>query len=285
MTRSDGRKFVEVDEKPLVCQGDIRYGDGKLILKNPTTKTMDCFNIQNNTKKMFKLWSLPASPRWEDHLIEGGPLPPPYIAPMPNESHRSRLTVLTANNRLKRIVMDTGNIVKDQALPSAYKYKEFVLDPEKGWIILNSVRIVKPTSVCPTGHLGVCNASDVFKSFIIFENIPLIFLYHFEVRKSVFGSTIQDASICFGMLLVMHQNSNIEVFSMEEIIKKGRVDSDKMDNTQESIFPVNIRLTSRPVCIFQVKTNRHHLEMNMNPWLYIKSVSGKNLPRLNSNKF
>ena len=277
MSESSTRQFQKVGGGPIISQGDIKYGDGKVILRNSAKKTMDCYNIRNNTMNMLQLWSLPARPRWEDHLIEGGPLPPPYKAPLPLDAHKSRLTVLRSSNRLQRYTMDTGELKQDLFLSRKHRFTELAPDPEKGWLVLNSVRVTKPSNrTCP-GSLSSCsNSTDVLKSFLIFDSIPLQFLYHFEIKKSVFGNSIQDAAVCLGLLLVMHQNKNIEIFSMEAIFANSETEIDLTNEDVENVgFPVNLNILEKPPCLFQVKTDHHHLEMNMNPWLYIKSISGK----------
>jgi hypothetical protein len=274
VTESSSRQFQKMEGGPVISQGEVKYGDGKVIIRNSATKTMDCYNIRNNTNSMVRLWSLPARPRWEDHLIESGPLPPPYQAPLPHEAHRSRLTVLRSSNRLQRYTMDTGHLKQDLFLSRQHRFTEMAPDPEKGWLILSSVRVTKSSSRSCPGSLTSCS-TDVLKSFIILESIPLKFLFHFEVKKSVFGSSIQDAAVCLGLLLVMHQNKSIEIFSMENIINNSQTDLVLEHQDQENIgFPINLKVVDKPSCLFQVKTDHHHLEMNMNPWLYIKSISG-----------
>jgi len=275
VTESSSRQFQKMEGGPVISQGEVKYGDGKVIIRNSATKTMDCYNIRNNTNSMVSLWSLPARPRWEDHLIESGPLPPPYQAPLPHEAHKSRLTVLRSSNRLQRYTMDTGHLKQDLFLSRQHRFTEMAPDPEKGWLILSSVRVTKSSIRSCPGSLTSCS-TDVLKSFIIFESIPLKFLFHFEVKKSVFGSSIQDAAVCLGLLLVMHQNKSIEIFSMEDIINNSQTDLVIEHQDQENIgFPINLKVVDKPSCLFQVKTDHHHLEMNMNPWLYIKSISDK----------
>ena len=277
ISKSSARQFQKIEGGPIISQGDIKYGDGKVILRNSSSKTMECYNIRNNRKNMVKMWSLPARPRWEDHLIEGGSLPPPYEAPLPLGAHKSRLTVLRSSNRLQRYSMETGELKQDLFLSRKHRFTELSPDPEQGWLVLNSVRVTKPSGrTCP-GSLTSCNPTDVLKSFIIFENIPLKFLYHFEIKKSIFGTSIQDAAVCLGMLLVMHQNKMIEIFSLEEIIDNAENKMELLLHEDEEMvgFPINLEIVEKPPCLFEVKTDHHHLEMNMNPWLYIKSITGK----------
>jgi len=278
VTKSSNREFQKIGTGPIISQGEIKYGDGKVILRNSATKTMDCYNIRNNTNAMVKMWSLSARPRWEDHIIDSGQLPAPYQAPLPLEAHKPKLTVLRSNNRLQRFNMNTGKLMKDIFLSSKHRFTELAPDPERGWLVISSVRITKPSMRSCPGSITSCNSADVLKSFIILESIPLKFLYHFEICKSVFGTSIQDAAVCLGLLLIMHQNKNIEIFSMEDIIDHGETEPEQIHNCndEENIgFPLNLKIMDKPPCLFEVKTDHHHLEMNMNPWLYIKSISDK----------
>eukprot|EP00092_Neocalanus_flemingeri_P002450 GFUD01002620.1.p1 GENE.GFUD01002620.1~~GFUD01002620.1.p1 ORF type:complete len:733 (-),score=176.61 GFUD01002620.1:283-2481(-) len=292
VTQSSNRVFQKMVGGPIVSQGEIKYGDGKVIIRNSATKTMDCYNIRNNTNNMVKLWSLPARPRWEDYQIDCGPLPPPYQPPLPLEAHKARLTVLRSSNRLQRYNMDTGNLKQDLILSRKHRFTELAPDPERGLLVLSSVRVTKTSNKTCPGSFTNCNSADVLKSFIIFENIPLQFLYHFEISKLVFGSSIQDAAVCLGLLLVMYQNKNIEIFSMEDIIKYGETKFEELHDCssnaeEENIgFPINLKIVEKPPCLFVVKSDHHHLEMNMNPWLYIKSISDKqfSVHELNNDK-
>ena len=76
LTKSEKRNFV--DGGYLFFQGDMRYDDGKVIVKDLFTKDMVCVDLINSadSKNFRKLWSLSSKPRWEDQLIVSAPLPP-----------------------------------------------------------------------------------------------------------------------------------------------------------------------------------------------------------------
>ena len=84
VSQSANRRFLELRPSPHQCYGKIRYayGEGKIILPNREEKTVECFDLRHNRHQMIRLWSVPAPPRWEDFLVESGPLPPPLSPPL-----------------------------------------------------------------------------------------------------------------------------------------------------------------------------------------------------------
>ena len=257
MTKSECRSFIDVGY--MFFQGDIRYGDGKLIVKDLFNKEMVCLDIINSpdSKNFRRLWSLSSKPRWEDHLIVSAPLPSHLRPPQPHEAHKPHLLVLRADNRLQRFSLDRGHLTQEINLAGSdgqhsYRFTEMLPDPQRHWLVLSSIKVKKPNS-------GL-------KSFIIFDYTTLEFLYHFEVFKSIFGNSMQDANVFGGLLLILHNNSKIEMFSIDEIIKADNV-------IEVSGCDINVLLRTRPPCLFQVQSHHHHLEFNMNPWLYIRAWS------------
>lgn len=77
---------------------------------------MDCYDLRHNRHQMIKLWSVPAQPRWEDYLVDWGPLPPSLSPPLVRDSHLPGLVVLTADNRLVRYHLETGHLQTDLLL-------------------------------------------------------------------------------------------------------------------------------------------------------------------------
>ena len=268
MTKSENRSFNDVSY--LFFQGDMRYGDGKVIVKDLFSKDMVCLDIINSSvRKIYrKLWSLPSKPRWEDHHIVSAPLPSHLRAPQPHVAHKPYLLVLRADNRLHRYSLDRGKLTQEISLLGSdhhhgYRFTEMLHDLQRHWLVLSSIKVKKPNS-------GL-------KSFMIFEYTTLEFLYHFEVCKSVFGNSVQDANVFGGLLLILHNNSKIELFSIDEVIKADNV-------TEARGCDINVLLRARPPCLFQVQSHHHHLELNMNPWLYIRAWSDQefSLHRLDS---
>ena len=256
VTKSDNRRFQELQPSPYHCYGKVRYGEGKILIPNRETNTVDCYDLRHNRNKMLKLWSLPARPRWEDYLVESGPLPPSLSPPLPRGAHLPGLLVLSADNRLRRLELETGSLQTDLLLSKTFKFTEISSDRERGWLILTSTR---PRT-----------QSDVLLSFIILEQRTLEFQYHFNIHKSIFGKSIQTANIVGGLLLIMFSNKLIEVFSIEEVLgEENRVPADQLSESHA----INVVVRQRPACLYQVKTHSHQLEFSMNPWLYIKALS------------
>lgn len=257
VTKSENRSFT--DGGYMFYQGDMRYGDGKVIVKDLFNKNMVCLDISNSpdSKNFRKLWSLSSKPRWEDHHIVSSSLPAHLRPPQPHCAHKPHLLVLRADNRLQRYSLDRGSLTQEiNVLGSdqhhGYRFTEMLHEQQRHWLVLSSIKVKKPNS-------GL-------KSFVIFEYTTLEFLYHFEVCKSIFGNSMQDANVFGGLLLILHNNSKIEMFSIDEIIKAENV-------IEVRGCDINVFLRSRPPCLFQVQSHHHHLEFNMNPWLYIRAWS------------
>ena len=258
VTKSPSRRFVELKPSPFHCNGKIRYGEGKIILPNRETGEIDCYDLRHNRNKMIKLWSAPARPRWEDYLVESGPLPPPLSPPLPRAAHLPGILVLREDNRLRRHDLETGHIQTDILLSRTEKFTDMSCDRERNWLILTST------------HPRV--KTDVVLSFIILQPRTLEFNYHFNIRKSIFGKSVQTANIVGGLLLIMFTNKMIEVFSIDEVLgPENRVPADEISDSSD--IHINIVISQRPVCLYKLKTHNHHLEFNMNPWLYIKALS------------
>ncbi len=60
-------------------------------------------------------------------------------------------------------------------------------------------------------------------SFALLGYPPLSFKAHLEVSKSVFGSNAVDAAISLGLLLVMHSDDVIRMYSMERLLEEVRI--------------------------------------------------------------
>ena len=50
-------------DSPIVCQGALIYVDGRIYLRNNTTKQYDCLSVHDLSKKFY---SLPMRPKWLD---------------------------------------------------------------------------------------------------------------------------------------------------------------------------------------------------------------------------
>ena len=124
---------------PIIFHGDARYGDGKVIIKDPNTKEMVCYDLRASPRPR-KLWTASSHPRWEDHLIVSAPLPSHLRPPLPHAAHRPYLLVLRANNVLQRCGLVTGRLEQEINLQAAtiygliHRFTEMVPDMERGWL-------------------------------------------------------------------------------------------------------------------------------------------------------
>ena len=59
----DARWGASADLHPIICQGALIYVDGKIYIRNNTSKSYDCLSVHNLSKKFY---SLPMRPKWLD---------------------------------------------------------------------------------------------------------------------------------------------------------------------------------------------------------------------------
>ena len=144
---------------------------------------------------------------------------------------------------------------------------------ERNWLIVSSTPVAKTDS-------------DAKKLFLIYNRATLEHLYTIKVKTSVFGANIRDANIFGGLLLgnyltfkcffnkfinifaVMHGNNSIKFYSIDQVIKDHNYNDLCQVTTGEKHAT-----RSAPECLYTVKSHHHHLEMNTNPWLYIRAQS------------
>ena len=269
----DRRKFIELEGCPLRFHGDVKYGDGKLIVKDPATRMMTCYDVLNNRQEIIKLWSLPAKPKWEDFIIVSSSLPSHYHPPLPHDAHKPYIVVLSADNYLRRLSLNNGKMKQRFLLSRKHRFTEMIPDLERNWLVLGSIKTKRTCPEQDNRENLKFKDLDVLQSFMVFDYTTLQFLYHFEIRRSIFGKGIQDSNI-FGGLLLVTNPQRIEVFSLDDILNDDNViNRIGASDEKDSEFICNIELRSRPPCIFDVRTHHSHLEMNMSPWLYIAAKS------------
>ena len=82
----------------------MRYGAGKVIVKDLFNKDMVCLDLISSpdSKNFQKLWCLSSKPQWEDHHIVSSSLPTHLWPPHPHCAYTPHLLVLRADNRLQR---------------------------------------------------------------------------------------------------------------------------------------------------------------------------------------
>ena len=68
----------------------------------------------------------------------------------------------------------------------------------------------------------------------------------------------------------MHGNNSIKFYSIDQVIKDHNY-NDLCQVTTATDDKSDNRTTAE--CLYTVKSHHHHLEMNTNPWLYIRAQS------------
>jgi len=248
------RRFKE-GEKSLSGKGDVRYDHGKLFIKNYANKTVDCYAVSDGTRRMRKLWSLPSHPRWEDETIIADYTTAGY--------HRPSLVVAKADSTLHRYSLATGQPLSFIRLYGSTKFTEMSRDEGRGWLILKSVKSSRgnPGSLQPR--------RDVLQRILIMNAAPIHHLYHLEIRKSVFGSDVHDVSVNSGLLLVLGQSKSIKLYSINVVLDAAVTGIySKVDG-----FHPNVELNDLGPCLFSISSHHHFLQINENPWRYIKASS------------
>jgi len=256
--------------KPLTAQGDVLYSEGKLILRNNVTRTMDCYSVEHSNNNLTKLWSIPSRPKWENQEIL-----PCHDTVLPGGTHRACLLVLRLDNQLERYDLNTGVKQEEVFLSDKFRFTGLQQDLERGWVVLSSTK--SNSRQCP-GSLTGCRPSDVLLSIVILQRPPLQFVAQFEMKKSVFGENMKDAAVGQGLLIVMFGKNTVALYSMEEVIKDRReaVLFEDGVGMKPHGLPVNVDLDEVPPCLYQVTSHNFHLEVGGHPFFYIKA-KGENL--------
>ena len=229
-TETKGREYTIIGGCPIIFHGDARYGDGKVIIKDPNTKEMVCYDLRASPRPR-KLWTASSHPRWEDHLIVSAPLPSHLRPPLPHAAHRPYLLVLRANNVLQRYGLVTGRLEQEINLQAAtiygliHRFTEMVPDMERGWLVLRSIKVRQPKT------------DGVLKCFLIFEFTTLQIMHKFEVSKLTFGNSMHDANIFSGLHNI--GCSKIEMFSVDDVL--------------------SMSLLYRPLCLYRAWGHRKNI--------------------------
>lgn len=84
------------------------------------------------------------------------------------------------------------------------RFQTMHCDPETDTIVFKSIR----------------GRSNVLLSLIALHFPPLQFCCHFEVTRSIFGTNIVDANVSQRLVIVMHSDQNVRMYSFEFIMKE-----------------------------------------------------------------
>ena len=143
--------------------------------------------------------------------------------PLEGNQQRPALIVLRDDNTLHVYNVETGLEMVSVYLGEGAKFKEMTCNQETASIVVKSTRhrpcnVVDAVAPVPLWMRD----GDAVVSFVVFRFPPLKLLLRFVLRKSVFGSSVTDASIHQNLLVVMHSDGRIRAYSIEYIIENVR---------------------------------------------------------------
>ena len=142
--------------------------------------------------------------------------------PLEGNQQRPALIVLRDDNTLHLYNVETGLEMASVYL-GVGKFKEMTCNQETASIVVKSTRhrpcnVVDAVAPVPLWMRD----GDAVVSFVVFRFPPLKLLLRFVLRKSIFGSSVTDASIHQNLLVVMHSDGRIKAYSLEYIIENVR---------------------------------------------------------------
>lgn len=272
------RVYKPLLSSALTSPKDSLYCDGKLYLKQD--QIYQCLALRDgsvvSSDELLHLYTLPATPKWEDQEMWSGSLPEFLTPPLAFNAHKSTLIVLQKDGWLTFYDGAQGQKRQSVFLSNSVNYREMVCDSESSSIVLKSTRLMMDDR-----EEGIfIRRSRSLLSMMVFHFPPLAFTAHFSVSKHIFGSNIVDAVISHDLLIVMHSDDSLRAYSLSYIFEKftlrhfniGDVDESDLEFRygQHPVgFPYNVDITHLPPCLFQVKSKQHHLQIGSFPWKYI----------------
>lgn len=296
------RVYKPLLSSALTSPKDSLYCDGKLYLKQD--QIYQCLALRDgsvvSSDELLHLYTLPATPKWEDQEMWSGSLPEFLTPPLAFNAHKSTLIVLQKGGWLTFYDGAQGQKRQSVFLSNSVNYREMVCDSESSSIVLKSTRLMMDDR-----EEGIfIRRSRSLLSMMVFHFPPLAFTAHFSVSKHIFGSNIVDAVISHDLLIVMHSDDSLRAYSLSYIFEKvkrwlrfrwliymcnkdlsgfgfqftlrhfniGDVDESDLEFRygQHPVgFPYNVDITHLPPCLFQVKSKQHHLQIGSFPWKYI----------------
>ncbi|TNN54233.1 DDB1- and CUL4-associated factor 17 [Liparis tanakae] len=263
----DNRDFVKVWNK--TSKSTIMYENGKIYLEN----YQNCYScVHAEPQLLYKLPKRSKLEKFEDALLCQSPLDRTLASP---SDQKPSLLVLTANNWLYRLSVETGEELQRVYLSSKHKFRYLSWDDSQGRFYVKSVQN-KETSL--ERQAGI--TQNTVMHLAIFHVFPLQIVGILDINKKVFGNGVTDVVLSHGVLVVSYSNKSVKLYSFEHIVQRyltekltlGKPSSLLGGETVGDVpfgIPVNIQITDWPPVLFEVSCANNSVQIGGYPWHYI----------------
>ncbi|XP_053327555.1 DDB1- and CUL4-associated factor 17 isoform X2 [Spea bombifrons] len=254
----------------------ISYAKGRIYFDNFRC----CFNsIPAEPQYMYEMPKCPKSEKIEDALLCESPVGENLALP---SDYTPSLIAITGDNQLLRLSADSGNIIDKVYLGSYRKFRYITWDSPHETLVLKSVQMKARTESQESG----CQRSVLFY-LAVFSVFPFSLVGVLAIDKDIFGSSVTDAIISHGMLIVMHSAGLVRLYNFEKITEQymqqklviGQTCTWKGETGTIGNFPFgipcNITLTESPPLLFEVSCLDNAFQVGGCPWHYIITPNRK----------
>uniref|UniRef100_A0A8C3AU51 Ddb1 and cul4 associated factor 17 n=1 Tax=Cyclopterus lumpus TaxID=8103 RepID=A0A8C3AU51_CYCLU len=268
----DNRDFINVWNKS--SKSTIMYENGKIYLEN----YQNCYScVHAEPQLLYKLPKRSKLEKFEDALLCQSPLDRTLASP---SAQKPSLLVLTANNWLYRLSVETGEELQRVYLSSKHKFRYLSWDVSQEMFYVKSVQN-KETAFAR--QAGITH--NTVMHLAIFHVFPLQIVGILDINKKVFGNGVTDVVLSHGVLVVSYSNKSVKLYSFEHIVQMvekltlGKPSSLLGGETVGDVpfgIPVNIQITEWPPVLFEVSCANNSVQIGGYPWHYIYTPMHKN---------
>ncbi|XP_046639148.1 uncharacterized protein LOC124320346 [Daphnia pulicaria] len=216
----------------------IIYSDGYLIIKDvSSSNTLKIYNLNGHDRLPFLKYKISDNEEWKDRSYGISPVFLNSSSYIPHkDGYKTGLYYITAR-KLHLLTPDSG-VVDFVTLPEGYRFSELAVDDETHTLAVSSVKNPK---------------ANTLVVFALYEYYPrLKFQQTLQIQKSTFGASITGAEINQGLLLTLHKNNKVKVYSLPTVC-------------QQQEF-------SAPPVLFEIHTFNHVMLIGTTPYYLIKAT-------------
>ncbi|EDO48714.1 predicted protein [Nematostella vectensis] len=283
-------KFKNVWSKK--SKDPIGFDCGHLFLDKFRTS----FSTNGKPKELYRMQPLRSSEKVESAVVFESPLDQQsFVSTVETKGFKSCVIGVTANGFLFRQDVDTGKRLQTVFLSRTIKFKNIFWESDLTRLVIKSVHS-KPLPRVISGNNPHVN--NVLLHLALFDVAPLKFVALIPIERSLFGSTITDATSSMGILFVMHRSGLIQLYSTQEIIDKysqitdlgkpytintsacsnptseyhaNNIDGTGIVGSHPFGIPVNVHMVSKPTLLLEVSSHQHSLSFGGFPWHFVVS--------------
>ncbi|XP_071945982.1 DDB1- and CUL4-associated factor 17-like [Antedon mediterranea] len=157
------------------------------------------------------------------------------------KGYQPHLLVLTSNNLLQRVHLDTGEVLQSVYLSRKYKFKNLSWDEELETVVVKS-----------TSFENEDGGQVSWLAFAVFQVYPFELIAMFEINVKMFGNDAIDLNISANKLISYHLYDGqqcyysfpriLETFATKNI-KLGDIYEDDVVGEYPIGIPCNVRIT------------------------------------------